>query len=173
MENETNAHDEPNKQPLESEQKIAGAEKASADKSPAAAVSPSQQPIDNQQELANTREATDIMLTVWSGCLLMGTITAAGVYLYLFGHHLFSGDTPDHWKWLGGLVGFFEMLIRVAVIVVVFVPYTIMSVSGIGMSMRVIAKSQPLLQSINGLFAVGHVILLMPAIYIAFFVLTH
>ena len=173
MENETNAHDEPNKQPLESEQKFDGAEKDPADKSPVAAVSPTQQPIDNQQELANTREATDIMLTVWSGCLLMGTITVVGVYLYLFGHHLYSGDTPDYWNWIGGLVGFIAMLIRVVVIVVVFVPYTIMSVSGIGMSTRVVAKSQPLLQSINGLLVVGHVILLMPAIYIAFFVLTH
>ena len=87
------------------------------------------------------------------------------MHCYILGIHMINGDTPDHWSWFGGLVGFVAVIIRVIVILVVVVPYIIMSAMGFTMSGRVISKSHGPLKWFNGFLAAGHGIMLLPAVY--------
>ena len=113
------------------------------------------------------QETSNIWLTTSSACLLLATVSVAGIYWYIFGIHLIGGDSPDHWNWLGGLVGLFAVIIRLIVILVVAIPYVTMSVLGLSMSMRVFSVSKGAFAWVNGFLATGHGIMLLPAAYVS------
>jgi hypothetical protein len=74
--------------------------------------------------------------------MLLLNLCIVGGFILLFGWEstmaMFgNGENPEHWKWLGGLVGLVGMLIRLFAIAIVCVPYLVIAVVGIWMAIRV------------------------------------
>jgi len=122
--------------------------------------------VDWQQEAIAAEQSSNVMNTAFSACLLTTTIIVVALYCHFFGIHFINGDTPDHWSWAGGLVGLFAIVIRIIVLLALAIPYVIMSVMGMIMSIRVVSKAQGGLKWFNGLLATGHGIMLIPAVYL-------
>ena len=121
---------------------------------------PESLPQDRPEQLKNGN--ADIWLSTIGSCLLLGaSIWMILIYREFFGFGIW-GDSPEHWKWLGGLVGFFAILIRLAIIGMFALPYTICSITGMNMSRRVASKSNVFVAVISWILVLCHAIMLLP-----------
>ena len=171
MDNETNAQNSSHNQKRAVERESIETETPSTNQLPGTSDQFDRGKQAGRQESVRADRETVAWLTTCSFSFLLTTSAVVGLYLYLFGHHLFSGDTPDYWNWMGGIVGLIAVLIRVAVILMLFIPHTVLSVMGISMSARAISKSEGLTVAFNSLLVVCHSIMLLPSGFIAFNVL--
>jgi len=113
----------------------------------------------------------------WSSTIGSIILLGANVYLLflynsLFGFHLIAQDSPVHWEWMGGLVGLFAVLIRMAVIGVFACPYTICAMFGIKMSRRVAKQSPDMMGIFNWCLLACHTVMLSLLIFPLFLLMT-
>ena len=69
-------------------------------------------------------------------------------------------EEPDHWQWFGGLVGVVGNLIRGGVLMVLFIPYTFFSLSGLFNAVRAFRQNH--YPVVAALLMVIHTVMLIP-----------
>ena len=120
------------------------------------------------QPLLSKSDRADISVSISMSCLLL----AASIFMIWAYHEFFGfqilGESPDHWQWLGGLVGVVAVLIRLAVIGLFALPYIICSITGMRMSRRVARKSKGLISVVGWILVVCHVTMLLPMAVLLF-----
>ena len=115
-----------------------------------------------------TSDGRDVWFSTVGSCLLL----SAAIYLIYYYHELFGftswEDMPEHWSWLGGLVGVFAVLMRLAIIGIFALPYVLCAVVGLQMSRRVTTKAKGFFLVFNWILITCHAIMLLPLVRLLF-----
>ena len=97
--------------------------------------------------------------------MLFANLLIVVAYSLVFGWRwvgIFVGDyqQPEHWEWIGGIVGLFALVIRGAVIAVIIVPYVYMSLSGLDSATRSLGNDRT--RAVAVFLVIAHLVLLIP-----------
>ena len=119
------------------------------------------EPATDSEEPAEARVSA--LSVSWK--MLFANLLIVVAYSLVFGWRwvgIFVGDyqQPEHWEWIGGIVGLFALVIRGAVIAVIIVPYVYMSLSGLDSATRSLGNDRT--RAVAVFLVIAHLVLLIP-----------